>query len=114
MNYQEVCQWFEDNAWQSYPLNDIDRCDKQYFKSFPDAPQCRTNQPKPLQIRAEVFDMTRYSDVPNAKPGIELSICAEPKKCSGWIVFKAYAINSVADVPLQCERLLKAWDAVAE
>lgn len=108
--YRAILSWFRDNGWKELPVKSHNRHDADFFKNFPNAPKCRTNEPEPLQLRAKIWNHRKYDAA--APIGIEIELCAEPVKDDGWIVIKAYAFNSVEDVPHQCERLIKAWAAI--
>lgn len=106
--YDAIIDWFEANGWQEWDVASHDRHDRQWFKKYPGEPMCKTNEPKPLQLRAMLWDHRRYGEF---HIGLELELHAEPVEDDGWIIIKAHAFDSVDDVPHQTERLLTAWRA---
>jgi hypothetical protein len=108
--YDAIVDWFEANEWKEWKVSRYDNHDRQWFKKFPDEPKCKTNEPKPIQVRAMLWDYRKYGETNWV--GIELELHAEPFDDGGWVLFKAHAFNSVEDIPDQVERLLVAWRAV--
>jgi hypothetical protein len=107
--YDAIVEWFAANDWKEWKVSTHDRHDRQWFKKYPGEPMCKTNEPKPLQLRAMLWDH-RKSGADHV--GLELELHAEPVKDDGWIIIKAHAFDSVDQVPQQIERMLKAWRAV--
>lgn len=102
----EIAQWFESNGWVEWTAKH-ERCDRNWFKKFPDEPKCKTNEPKPLQVRAMMFDRRRYG----ASIGVQLELVAEPFENDGWVSLSAYGFE-LSDIPKQVERLLVGWRAI--
>jgi len=107
--YDAIVEWFAANDWKEREVSSIDRHDRQWFKKYPGEPKCKTNEPKPLQLRAMLWDH-RKSGADHV--GLELELHAEPVKDDGWIIIKAHAFDSVERVSQQIERMLAAWRAV--
>ena len=111
-DYAAVTQWFRDNGWKEVPVSRIYDHDLDFFKKFPDAPKCKTNAPKPLQLRAKIWDHQKYDAT--MPIGVEIELHSKPVKDDGWVAIKAHGFSSIEDVPRQCERLIKAWSAICE
>ena len=107
--YDAIVEWLESNDWKECKVATHDRHDRQWFKKCLGEPMCKANEPKPLQLRAMLWDH-RKSGADHI--GLELELHAEPVKDDGWIVIKAHAFDSVEQVPQQIERMLTAWRAV--
>ena len=108
-DYDATVEWFAANEWKEWHVPTHESCDRQWFKGYSDEPMCKTNEPKPLQLRAMLWDRRKYG---TNNVGLELELRAEPVKNDGWIVIQAYAFDSVEQVPHQIERILKAWRAM--
>lgn len=107
-NYESIVAWFEANGWTEWEVSRLDRHDRHWCKKFPGEPKCRSNQPKDLQLRAMLWDFRKYQE---NHIGLELELHARPADDEGWICIKSHGMQSIDEVPMHCDRMLKAWRA---
>jgi len=111
MEYDKVVTWLESNGWKEVPVfKAIDKCDRNWIKRFPGEPRCKTNEDRDIFIQCKFYSREGYgSDV-----GVQLELRGEPVEDKGFVIFEAFSIDQVEDIPRHCERLLKAWRAICE
>lgn len=105
---KEVTSYFENHGWLKGRESVNSTCDESFYNRFSGYPECGTNPGKGILVFANVYC---YAKALIPFTTVELHLVGQIRD-EQWVDLNIYAIDTLDQIPVCCERLLKAWKTI--